>query len=246
MYNEHYSAYGNFPYPIYTSIGSNHHPYHGAIHTNDITSLDNFYYSTINPHLYHQTTIDHPLLPEVHKFKTPLIFRGGFKPILIPRSPSVVLTANAIEPYYRDGRVLKQYLVMENDIDDNTIDGYNSANGFTPFLPPSFSALPTDARPNLGYSTVATATSNSDVLAQAARPIHTGTPGIPTSVPQNPTAPLQLGSGSLGYLRLPNGAVYLGSGSLGYVNDRQRVEQIQDVRNRVSPGASPLTFGKSP
>lgn len=153
----------------------------------------------------------------MHKFKTPILYRGGFKPIILSRPSSVVVTANAIEPYFRDGRVLKQYLVMEDNIDDNTIDGYNPANSFTPFLPTSFSALPTDARPNLGYSTVAAATSNAAVLAQAARPIHTGTPGIPTTVPQNPTAPLQLGSGSLGYLRLPNGAVYLGSGSLGYV-----------------------------
>lgn len=132
---------------------------------------------------------------------------------------------------------------MEDGLDDNTVDGYlgNLGNNpFLPFTPTNYNAVSGQFRQNLGFPAVADAASNAAILAQKVQPTQS------TSAPQNRNAPLQLGSGSLGYLRLSNGAVYLGSGSLGYVNDRQRANEIQDARNRQSPGPSTLTFGQSP
>lgn len=250
LYNGLYTTYGHYPLQFYTT-GLSPHAHSHAIHPNALSPIDDVFFGTniltppSSPHAYHTHTLStqNPAIGATIKIKPPIVVRGGFKPIIIERPPTIDID-DSIEPYYRDGRILKQYLVMEDNFEDNTINGY--FGGFAPFLPASFSALPPSGdRPNHGFSTVASAVSNAAVFAQQARPTQS-TPGIPTNVPQNPTTPLQLGSGSLGYLRLPNGAVYLGSGSLGYINNRQRAEQLQDVRNRQSPQPGPLTFGKSP
>lgn len=248
LYNNLYAAYDHYPYQYYTTGLS---PHAHAVHSSHLShGLDDVFFTTniltpsVSPHAYHTQTLSaaNPSVGPSIKFKPPIVVGNQFKPIIIPR-PSTVDIEDAIEPYYHDGRVLKQYLVMENTFEDNTLNGY--LGGLAPFLTASYSALPPPPdRPNHGFS-VATAVSNAAVFAQQARPTQS-TPGIPTGVPQNPTTPLQLGSGSLGYLRLANGAVYLGSGSLGYTNDRQRAEQLQNVRDRQSPQPGPLTFGKSP
>lgn len=132
--------------------------------------------------------------------------------------------SNELDTYFHNGRYLKQYLVMEENLDDtNALDEFLSR--FVPYVPSNYNIQAGVRRPTAGY---ASAQSNNFF-----------------SVPR-PAVPIQLGSGSLGYLRLPNGAVYLGSGSLGYTNDQQKAIDLNNVRNRQSPGAGPLTFGETP
>lgn len=132
---------------------------------------------------------------------------------------------NELETYFHNGRYLKQYLVMEENLDDtNELDAFLSR--FVPYVPSNYNIQAAVRRPAVGF---APAPGNGFF-----------------SVPRNPATPIQLGSGSLGYLRLPNGAIYLGSGSLGYTNDQQKAIELANVRNRQSPGASPLTFGETP
>lgn len=59
----------------------------------------------------------------------------------------------------------------------------------------------------------------------------------------SPPQPIQLGSGSLGYIRLANGDISLGSGSLGFIDDRDKANQLYAIRNRQSAKAGPLSFG---
>lgn len=132
---------------------------------------------------------------------------------------------NELETYFHNGRYLKQYLVMEENLDDtNALDEFLSR--FVPYVPSNYNVQTAVRRPTVGFSP---ATGHNFF-----------------SVPRNPPLPIQLGSGSLGYIRLPNGAIYLGSGSLGYTNDQQKAIELANVRNRQSPGASPLTFGETP
>lgn len=126
--------------------------------------------------------------------------------------------------YILDGRILKQYLVMENHDEDNTLDSFLNdpvnRNAYVPFLPHlNFGA---NNRNNQGFS------GQYRQAAQLKQPSYA------------------IGSGSLGFVRHPNGAIYLGSGSLGYINDQQRSNALQDIRNRATPGAGPLTFGHTP
>lgn len=158
------------------------------------------------------------------------------------KAPSDVFDDNLLSGYYHNGRYLKQYFVSEENIDDiNALNSFLSR--FMPFVPANYN-VPASKLPNLGFPTIAPP----PPLAPQ-----------PTPLPNNPfnnfyslqrvappPAPVQLGSGSLGYVRHPNGAVYLGSGSLGYINDRQKTDEINEARNRQSPQASPLTFGETP
>lgn len=135
--------------------------------------------------------------------------------------------------YVVDGRVLKQYLVMEDHEDDNTLDSFinnpYTGHAFKPYIPSTFNVDQSN-RQNLGFPQTQTLVNS-----------------IPLTTNSNPrTGAIALGSGSLGYIRLPNGAIYLGSGSLGYINDQQRVNAIESVRNRQSPAAGPLSFGHTP
>lgn len=133
--------------------------------------------------------------------------------------------SNELDTYFHNGRYLKQYLVMEENLDDtNALDEFLSR--FVPYVPSGYNIQTGARRPTLGLAP-----------AQGSNFF---------SVPRNPALPIQLGSGSLGYLRLPNGAIYLGSGSLGYTNDQQKATELSNVRNRQSPGAGPLTFGETP
>lgn len=130
--------------------------------------------------------------------------------------------------YIVDGRILKQYFVMENHDEDNTLDSFLNdpvnRNAYVPFLPHlNFGA---NNRNNQGFPSGAQ-------YRQQAAPLK-----------QQPS--YAVGSGSLGFVRHPNGAIYLGSGSLGYINDQQRSNALQDIRNRPNPGAGPLSFGHSP
>lgn len=135
--------------------------------------------------------------------------------------------------YVVDGRVLKQYLVMEEHDDDNSLDSFinnpYTGHAFKPYIPSNFNVDQTN-RQNLGFPQTQSLINSLPLTS---------------NVNQN-TGAIALGSGSLGYIRLPNGAIYLGSGSLGYINDQQRINAIESVRNRQSPAAGPLSFGHTP
>lgn len=140
--------------------------------------------------------------------------------------------------YVVDGRVLKQYLVVEDHDDDNTLDSFinnpYTGHSFKPYTPSTFN-VPQPNRENLGFPQ--TQTVINPVVSLAAN----GGGPRPSS-----GGAIALGSGSLGYIQLPNGAIYLGSGSLGYINDQQRISAIESVRNRQTPAAGPLSFGHTP
>ncbi|XP_055295107.1 uncharacterized protein LOC129564889 isoform X2 [Sitodiplosis mosellana] len=153
--------------------------------------------------------------------------------------------------YYHNGRYLKQYFVSEENVDDiNALNSFLSR--FMPFVPANYN-VPASKLPNLGFPTI-TPSPPQTVPAQnnpfngfySINTINPFSAINPRVAPVQPVRPVQLGSGSLGYVRLPNGAVYLGSGSLGYTNDRIKADELNEVRNRQSPQASPLTFGETP
>lgn len=138
--------------------------------------------------------------------------------------------------YIVDGRVLKQYFVMENlHDDDNSLDSYLNdpvnRNAYVPFLPHlNFAG---QNRPNLGFPH---GQQNSQQRSSQLNQIGTFGGGGPVAV----------GSGSLGFVRHANGAIYLGSGSLGYIDNQQQSDAVNSIRNRQSPEPSPLTFGSTP
>lgn len=156
------------------------------------------------------------------------------------KSPSDVYDDNLLG-YYHNGRYLKQYFVSEENIDDiNALNSFLSR--FMPYVPHNFN-VPASKLPNLGFPTIAPPPPS----AAAANTVPTNPLNNFYSLQRAPAIPVQLGSGSLGYVRHPiNGNLYLGSGSLGYVNENQKNNQLNEVRNRQSPQAGPLTFGETP
>lgn len=157
------------------------------------------------------------------------------------KSPSDVID-DQLYGYYHNGRLLKQYFVAEENVDDiNALNSFLSR--FMPFVPPSNYNVPASKLPNLGFP------STTPQPAASTYPTNPSTYSINDLFAVQPrisAVPVQLGSGSLGYVRLPNGAVFLGSGSLGYSNEQIKAEQLNQVRNRQSPQASPVTFGETP
>lgn len=154
------------------------------------------------------------------------------------KSPSDAID-NTLYGYYHNGRYLKQYFVAEDNLDDlNALNNYISR--FMPYVPSKYNVPAASRQPNLGFP------------AYTSSPLPTVPSNLPISnfysIPRalTNTAPTQLGSGSLGYIRLPNGAVYLGSGSLGYTNNHQKSNELNEIQNRQSPQAGPLTFGETP
>lgn len=69
---------------------------------------------------------------------------------------------------------------------------------------------------------------------------------VPTFLTRN-HGPVALGSGGLGFIRLPNGDVYLGSGSLGYVSHKDHYDNVIEIssRRQKSHPRGPTTFGHS-
>lgn len=192
--------------------------------------------------------LDHNLLPafDLPKYTT----FGG--PIISPtafigpvKSPADHFD-DALLGYYHNGRLLKQYFVMEDNFDDlNGLNGF--LNRFGPYVPTNFNVPAASNQPNLGFPTFPQpqlspgSQTAPQTFTNTATPINSLYPTARTQA-----VPVQLGSGSLGYIRLPNGAVYLGSGSLGYINDQQKFNQLNEIQSRQSPQASPVTFGETP
>ncbi|XP_030384640.1 uncharacterized protein LOC115631928 [Scaptodrosophila lebanonensis] len=142
------------------------------------------------------------------------------------------------ETYVANGRQLKQYAVVEfidNDIDQST----------SPFLHSSFfdeyrahiGASGTGATPPTGNGLQIDSRANALVLEQQAL-------GVQSRAQQGDA--IALGSGGLGYIRLPNGNVYLGSGSLGYISGQQRIASVRDARTRADSTPDAVHFGHGP
>ncbi|XP_053692372.1 uncharacterized protein LOC128740832 [Sabethes cyaneus] len=129
------------------------------------------------------------------------------------------------ETYIADGRILKQYSVLEHHPED--VERHRllqpTPSYFQHNLPPLFDLPISSAigfNPRLGLP-----------LNQS--PLLTKNHG-----------PVALGSGSLGYIHGPNGVVF-GSGSLGYISHQQHRNSLSEIVARRSrklrPG--PLHFG---
>jgi len=147
--------------------------------------------------------------------------------------------------YYHNGRFLKQYFVSEENVDDiNALNSFLSR--FMPFVPANYN-VPASKLPNLGFPTIAPPLPQPAQIQNNPLNDFYSINSINSLTRISPVQTVgQLGSGSLGYVRLSNGAVYLGSGSLGYTNDRLKADELNEVRNRQSPQAGPLTFGETP
>ncbi|XP_037921764.1 uncharacterized protein LOC119658433 [Hermetia illucens] len=145
------------------------------------------------------------------------------------------------ETYIVDGRVLKQYLVEENQYDDilppdNVGSNPILLNDFANIFDKYSTINQNNRRPN----PVSRGISQDFLRIQVSNG--------PTSLIQPVTrnhGPVALGSGSLGYIRRPNGSVFLGSGSLGYISNQQRVNDVNDARAPKGTAPGPTSFGDS-
>lgn len=136
---------------------------------------------------------------------------------------------------------------MEDNFDDlNGLNGF--LNRFGPYVPTNFNVPAASSQPNLGFPLLPQSQQPSALQTAPQTFTNAAAPSINSlyQTTRTQAVPVQLGSGSLGYIRLPNGAVYLGSGSLGYINDQQKVNQLNEIQRRQSPQASPVTFGEVP
>lgn len=181
------------------------------------------------------TALDHSLLNsnDFNKFST-----FGYPTTTLygtVKAPSDLLD-NSLLNYYHNGRFLKQYFVMEDNFDDlNELN--NFLGRYMPFVPANYNVPPASSRPNLGFP----------IESQQPPPTQSISNLNYFSLPQRQSpVPIQLGSGSLGFIRAPNGGIYLGSGSLGYIDDKTKFLQLNEARNRQSPQASPTHFGETP
>lgn len=135
------------------------------------------------------------------------------------------------EPYYHHGpRILKQYLVHERPKNEAPLDQH-FGNPFRPYIRVEARQLP------YGGAVEVPVLVNNDLEPK----LH---PFKPNNLLKN-HGPIALGSGSLGYISLPNGNVYLGSGSLGYLSQKQHYDSLTMLQTRPFIVAGPLHFGTS-
>ncbi|XP_034473330.1 uncharacterized protein LOC117780783 [Drosophila innubila] len=158
------------------------------------------------------------------------------QPLRIPYGKQALISPG--ESYVANGRQLKQYAVIEiidNDIDDNPAP-FLSSNFFDRYRA-HVGATGTGAA---GSGLQLDSRANALVLEQQALSVQ------PRFQSQGQNDAIALGSGGLGYIRLPNGNVYLGSGSLGYISGQQRVASVLDARTRSEATSDALHFGHGP
>lgn len=131
------------------------------------------------------------------------------------------------ETYIADGRILKQYSVLEHHPEDAERHR---------LLQPTPSYFHNDLlfnHLNIPYS------STIGFNPRLGRPLNNRLPLLTKN-----HGPVALGSGSLGYIHGPNGVVF-GSGSLGYISHQQHRDSLSEIVARRSrklrPG--PLHFG---
>ncbi|XP_017047356.1 ataxin-2 homolog [Drosophila ficusphila] len=137
------------------------------------------------------------------------------------------------ESYVSNGRQLKQYAVIEiidNDIDETPAPFSSFFDRFGAHVgAPSGNGIQIDSR------------ANSLLLEQQQLAIQPRSQGGSQAGDA-----IALGSGGLGFVRLPNGNVYLGSGSLGYISGQQRVASVLEARTRSESTSDALHFGHGP
>ncbi|XP_059616474.1 uncharacterized protein LOC132261603 [Phlebotomus argentipes] len=126
------------------------------------------------------------------------------------------------EYYHHEGRLLKQYLVREEIYD------YPAPEDTNPLRANPLAQLPARYANQIPYLV------SSNLLVDH--------PFKPDRLHKN-HGPIALGSGSLGYIQLPNGVFFLGSGSLGYISQKQYYDSLTPARVRQLQVPGPLTFG---
>ncbi|XP_011187137.2 protein diaphanous homolog 1 [Zeugodacus cucurbitae] len=140
--------------------------------------------------------------------------------------------------YVVNGRQLKQYAVVEyvdNDISQDT----------KPFLSQSFvnnyralvGASGTGAIAPLPSAMQLDSTADAILREQQRLEFRGATSRGDT---------IALGSGGIGFVRLPDGSVTLGSGSLNFVTGQQHLADLRDARTRSESQSDPLHFGHGP
>ncbi|GAB0094292.1 uncharacterized protein DMENIID0001_095670 [Sergentomyia squamirostris] len=171
----------------------------------------------INPHLRNLPQTLNSYLPPPPPTPSANYY---FPPALItPASNSI----EEEEYYHHDGRLLKQYLVREEIYDYPAPEEQNPlrANPLTQLQVRYANQIPYLVSSNL-------------IVDHPFKPSH---------LAKN-HGPIALGSGSLGYIRLPNGVYFLGSGSLGYVSQKQYYDGLSNIQPQpLVPG--PLHFGRN-
>lgn len=138
----------------------------------------------------------------------------------------------------QDGRILKQYSVHERHHNDHP-----DPRRFQPSIRMPTPTVPAQYPPYFVPSNIN--------IAQP-RALFASTPQLqnpnqkPTFLTHN-HGPIALGSGSLGFIQLPNGDVFLGSGSLGYISHKDHYDNVIEITSRrQKPHArGPTTFGHS-
>uniref|UniRef100_A0A182JIV6 Uncharacterized protein n=1 Tax=Anopheles atroparvus TaxID=41427 RepID=A0A182JIV6_ANOAO len=196
----------------------------------------------------------------VSPIKPANLFNGNLFQYSNYGSPFPFLSGNHLsldgeETYIADGRILKQYAVMEFHAEERERDLHHqqqhllhSSAAFrgptgtpyqpaTPYFPAPYDPLygPTFA-PQLPQ------------LPSLSSPFNPRF-GVQHNDQRSPLltknhGPIALGSGSLGYIHGPNG-VTVGSGSLGYISHQQHRDTLTELieRKKSKHLPSPLTFG---
>lgn len=165
------------------------------------------------------------------------------QPLRVPFGQQAIYKiGNGIGPdgdfYVVNGRQLKQYAVVEyvdNDISQDT----------KPFLSQSFlnnyralvGASGTGAIAPLPSAMQLDSTANA-ILREQQRLAFRGATSRGDTI--------ALGSGGIGFVRLPDGSVTLGSGSLNFVTGQQHLADLRNARTRSESQRDPLHFGHGP
>uniref|UniRef100_A0A182KGB3 Uncharacterized protein n=1 Tax=Anopheles christyi TaxID=43041 RepID=A0A182KGB3_9DIPT len=177
-------------------------------------------------------------------------------------SPFPFLTGNHLsygdeETYIADGRILKQYAVMEFHAEEQERNQYHQQQllqGSGAFRPSAGTSYPTSSyfsKFPTPYDPLYGSTTFSQPLPQLPPVLSSFNPrfGVQHDHQRSPLltknhGPIALGSGSLGYIHGPNG-VTVGSGSLGYISHQQHRETLAELieRKKSKHLPSPLTFG---
>ncbi|XP_053661908.1 uncharacterized protein LOC128711068 [Anopheles marshallii] len=221
------------------------------------TSTPTFYgssHAAIAPYSHGHTRVVSPLKPTT-------LFNENLFQYSNYGSPFPFLTGNHLglgdeDTYIADGRILKQYAVMEFHAEEQERNQYHQQqllHGSGAFRTPAgtpypttayFSKFPPTYEPLYG-------TTFAQPLPQLPPVLDSFNPrfGVQHEHQRSPLltknhGPIALGSGSLGYIHGPNG-VTVGSGSLGYISHQQHRETLAELieRKKSKHLPSPLTFG---
>uniref|UniRef100_A0A182PCQ6 Uncharacterized protein n=1 Tax=Anopheles epiroticus TaxID=199890 RepID=A0A182PCQ6_9DIPT len=214
--------------------------------------------SSFAPYSHGHSRVVSPLKPTA-------LFNGNLFQYSNYGSPFPFLTGNHLslgdeETYIADGRILKQYAVMEFHAEEQERNQYHQQQllqGSGAFRTPAGTPYPVSpyfsSKFPAPYDPLYGSTFGQPQLPQLAPPVlDTFNPRFGVQHHDHQRSPLltknhgpiALGSGSLGYIHGPNG-VTVGSGSLGYISHQQHRETLAELieRKKSKHLPSPLTFG---